>query len=599
MFAVYFLLLLVPLVFFHELGHFLVARWMGVRVLSFSIGFGPVVLEWESGGTQYAIRALPLGGFVRMLGEDPTGEEGGRAELEIDGPLPEDSFPAKAVWRRALIVAAGPIANFILPVVILFVGSLMLDGQVVSNRVGTVLPGGPAARAGLLSGDRILSVDGEEIRHFSDLQRVVSARPGKRVAVVIDRAGQQRDLQMTTDTSVDARLPELGIVDRVGRIQVLPKTQAAIVAVAPDSVAWRAGLRSGDLVTKVDGKPTAGYWQLEEALRRAAGGKIALEVEPIYSAPKTEAVQKLVPEQGTVSPQQDAAPPLHDAAKTHTVQLDVPMTAMPLGIRPSHAVIGRVGPDSPAEKAGLRPGDELLTVDGRPVNSLFEFADIIRRPYDTARAAEGNVGLEGEELIARLNAAVATPFALTYRRAGPDSASVLRADLRLEVEAEKASKRPQLKFGIGEAQRYEAPEMTANPARIGYALDHTRTTMVEQIKVITLTVVGLFRGRVPMKAVGGPIFMAQIASRTADLGWGFFFHIMVWLSINLAILNLLPIPLVDGGQLLFLAIEAIKRKPVSLRTRMVASYVGMGFIFFIFVVVMKNDVERVIESFIQ
>ena len=403
---------------------------------------------------------------------------------------------------------------------------------------------------------------------------------------------------MTTDTSVDARLPELGIVNRVGRIQVLPRTQAAIVAVAPDSVAWRAGLRSGDLVTTVDGKPTSGYWQLEQALRRAAGGNVALEVEPIYRAPKVEAPQNVAPSNDPASPTPDAVP-LHDATKRHAVQIDVPTETAALGIRPSHAVIGRVGPGSPAEKAGLRPGDELLMVDGRAVNSLFEFADIVRKPYDVARAAEANVGLEGEELIARLNAAVAKPFALTYRRDSQDSASVLNTDLRLEVGVDKASKRPQLKFGIGEAQRYEAPEMTENPARVGYALAHTRTTMVEQIKVITLTVVGLFRGRVPMKAVGGPIFMAQIASRTADLGWGFFFHIMVWLSVNLAILNLLPIPLVDGGQLLFLAIEAVKRKPVSLRTRMVASYVGMGFIFFIFVVVMKNDVERVIESFIQ
>ena len=93
--------------------------------------------------------------------------------------------------------------------------------------------------------------------------------------------------------------------------------------------------------------------------------------------------------------------------------------------------------------------------------------------------------------------------------------------------------------------------------------------------------------------------MAQLASRTADEGWGFFFNMMVWLSVNLAVFNMVPIPLVDGGQLLFLAIEAVKRTPVSLRTRMIASYVGMGFLLFIFVVVMKNDVERVIESFVQ
>ncbi|MCO4761243.1 MAG: site-2 protease family protein [Myxococcales bacterium] len=576
MFVFHFLLLLVPLVFFHELGHFLVARWMGVRVLSFSIGFGPVVFEWESGGTQYAVRALPLGGFVRMLGEDAPGED----NESSGGPPEPDSFAAKAVWRRALIVAAGPIANFILPMVILLVGSLMMDGQVISSRIGTVLPGGPAERAGLVTGDKIVEVDGEEVRHFRDLQRVIAARPDQKVTALIERNGKKIRLSLTPEAKVDARLPEIGIVDRVGRIQVLPDTQSAIVAVSPDSAAWAAGLRSGDRIVSIGGAKTPGYWQAAEALAQARGTTVSLTVQNLKRGKKPDA-------------------PMHDKDHPKTLTLAVPAGDADVGVHPAQAVVGRVEPDTPAAKAGLLVGDELTAINGKEIGSFFALVDVIRKPYDKARGAEENLGLEGEELLTRLNAALSEPFAVTYRRLEAGSVVTKTASLRMDVAIDKRTKRPRLQLGLGPAQRYEAPERIANPAPIPYAWERMHTEMGEAIKVTGLTVVGLFRGRVPMKEVGGPIFMAQLASKTADLGWGYFFRLMVWLSINLAILNLLPIPLVDGGHLLFLAIEAVKREPVTLRTRMIASYVGMGFIFFVFVMVMKNDVERLIESFVQ
>ncbi|MEY3014968.1 MAG: family peptidase, partial [Pseudomonadota bacterium] len=273
MFVVHFLLLLVPLVLFHELGHFLVARWMGVRVLSFSIGFGPVVAAWTRDGTEYAIRALPLGGFVRMLGDDPAGGDD-------EGPPPPDSFAAKPVWRRSLIVAAGPIANLLLPIAILFGGSMLVDGEVVSSRIGTVLPGGPADTAGMRSGDRVLRIDGEAIGDFMDLKRVVSARPGKRVPVELERDGEAKTLWLTPEVRRDMRLPEIGVIDTVGRIQVLPDAQAAIVQVRPDGPAFAAGLRSGDRVLSVDGKPTRRLWEVTAALKQAEGREVRLQVAP-------------------------------------------------------------------------------------------------------------------------------------------------------------------------------------------------------------------------------------------------------------------------------------------------------------------------------
>lgn len=577
MFVVHFLLLLVPLVLFHELGHFLVARWMGVRVLSFSIGFGPVVAAWNKDGTEYAIRALPLGGFVRMLGDDPTGGDD-------DGPPAPDSFAAKPVWRRSLIVAAGPIANLLLPIAILFGGSMISDGQVVSSRIGTVLPGGPADQAGLRSGDRVLAIDDEPTPTFMDLRRVVTARPGKRVTAVVERDGKQETLWLEPEARRDMRLPEIGVIDTVGRIQVLPDGQAAIVQVRPDGPAFAAGLRSGERIIEVDGKATRRSWELQAALIAAKGRDVTLRVAPPrHEAPLDEAAIKA----------HDGE--LHDLAAARDVHLRAaPM--MELGLEPAQRVVGYLEADSPAVSAGLRVGDEVLAIDGDPVGSFLSVHERLRKRFDDARADDAARGLEGDVLLAHIRAGLGDPYMLTIRRAEAAAARELQVPLAVAVVLD-ATGRPKLRFGAGPMQRYEAPELIDNPAPLTYAAHQTADEMQEALRVTLLTVAGLFRGHVPVKEVGGPIFMAQLASRTADLGWGYFFKLMVWLSINLAILNLLPIPIADGGHLFFLAIEAVRREPVSLRTRMVAAYVGMTFLGLLFVVVMKNDVQRLIATF--
>ncbi len=601
MFILYFLLLLGPLVFFHELGHYLVARWMGVRVLSFSIGFGPVVASWHRNGTEYAVRAFPLGGFVKMLGDDPTGSEEmlttGRNEhpeiraltAEFDSRMPADSFAAKPVWRRAFIVAAGPIANFLLPIVIIFGGSMAVDSTVVSGRIGTVLPGGPAAKAGLRSGDRIVAVDGTPIDSFMDLRREISARPGKKAVVAYERNGKRDTLTLVPASKRDVRLPELGIVDTVGRIQVLPDGQSAILSVQPGSSAWKDGLRSGFRVVKVAATKTPRYYEFEAALAAAKGQTVTLEVKQLVA--------------GEPMPRKE----LRNARKalygkeTRKVVVNLPAArdagsiTTQLGIGPAQAVVGVVEKDSPADKqANLRSGDEILAVDGKDVGSFFVLLDRLTKPYDDVRADPANRGLEPEVLLTVLKKALAKPRKVQIRRGD----KVRTVDFQLGVKLDK-NERPQLTFGASQLQRYEAPEKVPNNHRLAYAAERTVSEMGEAMKVTLLTVAGLFRGHVPMKEVGGPIFMAQLAARTADLGWSYFLKLMVWISINLAILNLLPIPLVDGGHLLFLAVEAIKRKPVSLRTRMIASYIGMSFIGLLFVVVMKNDVERLITALVN
>ena len=221
-------------------------------------------------------------------------------------------------------------------------------------------------------------------------------------------------------------------------------------------------------------------------------------------------------------------------------------------------------------------------------------------PYNEARADIDGRGLEGDELLAHLRAGLGKAHTVRIRRfdGAVEGGGVVEHDLKLALVVElDRTGRPKLRIGAGPQQRDEKPEMVDNGHRLFYAAEWTVNQMSHALQVTVVSVVGLFRGHVPMKEVGGPIFMAQLASRTAEQGWGSFFFLMVWLSVNLAIINLLPIPIADGGQLLFLAIEAVRRKPVSVRTRMVAAYIGLTFLALIFVVVMKNDVQRVIATF--
>lgn len=196
-----FLFVLTLVVFFHELGHFLVARWCGVAVKTFSIGFGPELVGFtDRKGTRWRLSLIPLGGFVKFLGDE---NEAGVPDREAIGKLApgerEKAFAAKSVWRRAAIVAAGPIANFILAIVIFTAVFSLYGRQVTTPRVDSVIAGGAAEAAGFKPGDMILTVDGEKIANFTDLQRIVSISTGSQLAIVVLRDGQQLTLRATPE----------------------------------------------------------------------------------------------------------------------------------------------------------------------------------------------------------------------------------------------------------------------------------------------------------------------------------------------------------------------------------------------------------------
>ncbi len=216
-FIVPFLFVLTLVVFFHELGHFLVARWTGVAVKTFSIGFGPEIVGFnDRKGTRWKLSAIPLGGFVRFVGDDNEASVPDRDALKQMAPEErERSFAGKGVAARAAIVAAGPIANFVLAIVIFTIIFSVYGREVMTPRVDSVLPNSPAAEAGFKAGDVVESIDGTKIASFADLQRIISLSPGETLSVVVRRDAQDITLSVTpklTETEVFGRKQRMAML---------------------------------------------------------------------------------------------------------------------------------------------------------------------------------------------------------------------------------------------------------------------------------------------------------------------------------------------------------------------------------------------------
>jgi regulator of sigma E protease len=443
-----FIIVLGILIFFHELGHFLVARLFGVGVEKFSLGFGPRLVGKTVGITDYRISAIPLGGYVKMVGEEPD------AEIDpADIPL---SFTHKSVFKRILIVAAGPFFNLVLAVLIFFGFYLMSGIEDVTPVIRNIEADSPAAAAGLKRGDRILSIDGDAVESWYDIGRAVEGSEGQLLRMRISREG------------------------------------------AAMTVSVRSELRTGE---DLFGDPVTYY---------GIG---------IYGFP------------------------------------------------PLEAVVGNVSSGMPAERAGLKKGDKILAIDGRKVEDWSDMRDVI--------AASGGKALQ---------------------------LRVLRDDTTFDTSITPALR--EVKNALGEAEeRYLIGISTAGTVlpdeerltkRLGlfaaFRESLERTWFVAEISVIGI--VKMIRGSISSDNLGGPIMIAQMAGEQAKEGIGKLIQFVAFISINLAIINFLPIPVLDGGHLAFFAVEAVRRRPVSLRVREIAQQAGMFILLLLMVFVFYNDIMR-------
>ncbi len=258
-----FLFVLGVLIFVHELGHFVMARRVGIRVLKFSLGFGPRLIGFKRGDTEYVISAIPLGGYVKMAGENPDDPRSGR----------DDEFLSKSKWERFQILIMGPLMNLILAVLVT-AGVLMngADIPVFQSKppvVGQVTPDSPAARAGIQRGDRIVTIAGRDIDTWEQFFIHIGTRAGRETEIGVLRDGKEFTVKAT---------PAPQTKFEIGDIGVLPDTHPNVAALLPDAPAQKAGLKVGDVILRVDGATITLREQLIAAVSTKANTPVTIAV---------------------------------------------------------------------------------------------------------------------------------------------------------------------------------------------------------------------------------------------------------------------------------------------------------------------------------
>ncbi|MDQ3035039.1 MAG: RIP metalloprotease RseP [Myxococcota bacterium] len=537
--VVYFVLLVGVLIFVHELGHFAWAKFFGVKVLKFSLGFGPRIAGIQRGDTEYVIAAFPLGGYVRMLGENPN-----------DEIAPADqgrSFGEQPLWKRFLIVVAGPMMNLSFPILLYFVVFLG-ETDMAPSSVGTVYPDRPATER-ILPGDRVVAIDGDEITTWHQLTEIVRPSAGRTLEFTLERDGERVETTITPALTEAEGLLELR--ESAGRIGISPYHPLATIGiVSPSQPAAAAGLRTFDRIVAAGGRPVERWIDLQQVLDRNRGSMIPIT----YLRPQrlTDVLTGLAdldlyePHVATLTPE--------GGPGTGTERS---------GLESSDLYVATVRTGSAEHRAGLRPGDRLWALDGAPIRLWAQFQEDVR-----ARAGESR--------------------ALTWRRGDQEITREieLTSDRRLEGGAVI------YEHAIEHFAPAQIDEFVPNPAPLTHAMRESLKATWQMTELIAVSFVRLFQGRISPTEVGGPIAIAQVAGEAAQSGPMTFLSLMAFISINLGLLNLLPIPVLDGGHLFFFAIEGISRRPVSRRVREIASLAGLVMLFVVMVLVFTNDIAQ-------
>jgi regulator of sigma E protease len=548
----WFLLLIGVLVAVHEAGHLVAARLCGVAVLRISIGFGrPLVSFWWR-GTEYALGRWPLGGYVRLLGEG--------AREAVPEALRARAFCTRPAWQRLAIVLAGPAANLLFAVLLLS-QLYAREERVPSSTLGAVFAGQPAADADLRTGDRVIAIDDEPIETWEQLNRRVLEAPGRGLRVTVARAGVERPLTKYVRPREHLRTDGLGARQRIGLIGVASGRRLPQVGVlSASSPAARAGLRTFDVVLAIQGRQVATTADLAPLVHPESGGMLVVSyLRPVDGSAPFAALARLSPRTAQVVPtavERVGRPPRFET-----------------GALPADLFVQRVEPGSPAARLGLRAGDLVTTLDGAQAASWELFAQTLEeRPTERHqlgwRSALDEVGA-GE------------------RRAFFELAPRTRLD---EYQAETTF----YVFGAeGSAAVAPGPEVVVArslPAAVGRALEHAAIAGV----TTTRAIVRIAFGRLPATAIGGPILLYQIAGVAGHKGWDHFLAVTALVSINLGLVNLLPLPLLDGGQAAVMVLERIRRRPVSGRASERAALFGLVLLVVLVLLAARNDLTRLL-----
>ena len=440
------ILLLGPLIAIHEFGHYIVARKLGVKVLVYSIGFGPTLIKWTSkkSGIQYQLSALPLGGYVKMLDE----REGNVAEED----LPK-AFNRQHPWKRIAIVAAGPLINLVLAVVLFWILFLPAQEQ-LNTRVGKIIPDTPGATVHMQQGDKIVAIDGTKVETWEKLSYALVDRVGEtgNINIQAERSGETKTFQLPIQNFLKDQ--SQSPLEELGFLPYRPQVPAVVFKLTADGAAIRQGMQEGDRILAINGTSMKDWYDVVQVVQASPEKLLKIEV-------------------------------LRDK---HVVQLEV----MPQGKR------------------------------------------------DNMGNVTGMLGVQGD------------PGKIT-----------IPAEYKQTIHY--------------------------NPAEaLVMAFDKT----AQLSSMIVNSIVKMIRGMIGLDNLSGPITIAKVAGQSAEMGWETFISFMALMSVSLGILNLLPIPMLDGGHLVYYFIELIRGKPVSEQIQLVGFKIGMVLLGSMMLLALFNDFMR-------
>lgn len=537
-----FIVLVGVLITAHEFGHYIVAKLSGVKVQIFSVGFGRAVLSKTVGETEYRVAWLPLGGYVKLAGMDPD---------ETDPTLVGRRLMDKPPIVRILIYAAGPAMNLLLPFAIMapMLASSDRYDKVVSSTIGAVDKGLPAYGAGLREGDQITAIDGEPVDTFWQVAKHIdsySADDGP-LQMQIQRAGVEGPLTIAVRPErVEQTDRLIGFKKDYFRIGYQPLFLGPDVAVSdPAGDLARAGAQTFDRILQVDGVATPRYIDVERALGQIAAGRtVAVQVErDVEIDPRLPFLTRRVPE-----------------TLTYTA------TAAGPGVMHAGPCVSSVGPGTPAGEV-LQRGDCILSIDGE-AHTLGAF------------------------VLSRLTNRPEEPKALRVLRAG----QVVDVTLTPRQVVRKDNSAGELKlwaFGLVLLSRPDGLlplDEVANPHRLAHAWYETSRRVSYEIQLTVDAIAGMFTGRVSPTQLSGPLRIARLAGEHAEAGIDSFLRLMMLLSLSIALLNLLPIPMLDGGHIMVAAIEMVIRRPLPERVQLVLQQVGVAIVLALILFALFNDV---------
>ena len=595
------------LIFIHELGHFLAARRCGIRVDKFSIGFGPRLIGFKRGDTEYCISLIPFGGFVKMPGENPEERTGA-----------PDEFPSAPVSQRIFVAIAGPAMNVAFGVIV-FSLIYLFSGEYVrksleTTQIGHIVDGSPAELARLQPGDKLITINGKRLKDWGDLQMVVAINPDEELDIEIIRNGQKQTLyNVKTETKeVKAR--------KIGQLGVSPKQEVLVSHVEEDSLAAKSGLEAGDLIDKVNGDTIYRYADFYEIASQNHGNTVQLAIRrgfmfEIEAISKDELNKGLIPQklrrmfnEQDVTLSGDAAVStlkdgrgwrITDFDQVYTLQegdgkINVFKNDGGSFVKELHVdwefIVGAIQKDSYIQDKGVRVGDQLISIDGVPVQNVDfdqKVQELLKihgdQPVQFEFHRDLSLGAESEDNRTDSNALdnqsshrpISGTFTVMLNLMHPqDDKRLLINELRIDPTVNGLALTEPVRV-----TKYNLVTAWGRGVEESFSMVSQALSMVGQ----------LVTGEVSPELLSGPVGIVSATAETARFGFRELIYFAGFISVNLAFVNLLPIPIADGGLILFFIIEKLRGRPLSIRKQLIIQQVSIVLIVGLFLYITWFD----------